>query len=237
MTALPHRHRDASFGDDTTNKLTQEMPLSMSIKPPSATHAESRKAAGAAQDKTTVQDKTDSQDTAAPSSIAVGITALFKGLEKTLTLLMVLALVAMIVLVFVNVVLRYGFSTSILGGNEFVTIAFIFTSAIGGAVGITRREHIAITFFIDLLPRPIKMFFYILGLALIAIVNGALIYYTTGWIEKAGHFPWQPFNMPQGLVHAAIPIGCGLAIIFCIIKIILTLAGREQIDILWMPED
>lgn len=165
------------------------------------------------------------------------LAAIDKTLCRVLEWLLVLLFGAFLIMVCLLVVLRYGFSTSILGGNEFVTIAFIFTSAIGGAVGITRREHIAITFFIDLLPRRIKMGFYILGLALIAAVNGALIYYTTGWMQKAGHFPWQPFNMPQGLVHAAIPIGCGLAIIFCVIKIILTLAGREQIDILWMPED
>lgn len=165
------------------------------------------------------------------------LAAIDKTLCRVLEWLLVLLFGAFLIMVCLLVVLRYGFSTSILGGNEFVTIAFIFTSAIGGAVGITRREHIAITFFIDLLPRRIKMGFYILGLALIAAVNGALIYYTTGWMQKAGHFPWQPFNMPQGLVHAAIPIGCGLAIIFCVIKITLTLAGREQIDILWMPED
>lgn len=158
-------------------------------------------------------------------------------LARVLEGILVLLFSAFLVMLCLLVVLRYGFSTSILGGNEFVTIAFIFTSAIGGAVGITRREHIATTFFIDLLPRRIKMGFCILGLALIATVNGALICCTTGWMAKAGHFPWQPFNMPQGLVHAAIPIGCGLAIIFCVIKIILTLAGREQIGILWMPED
>ena len=42
------------------------------------------------------------------------------------------------------VFLRYMFSESILGADQIVTVAFIFTCAIGGAVGISKREHIAI---------------------------------------------------------------------------------------------
>ena len=162
MTALPHRHRDASFGDDTMNKLTQEMPLSMSIKPPSATHPESRKAAGAAQDtaapqnKTTVQEKTAPQDTAAPSSIAVGITALFKGLEKALTLLMVLALVAMIVLVFVNVVLRYGFNSGISISVELSRFLFVWVTFMGAVTALIRQEHLSVNTFADKLPAAMR---------------------------------------------------------------------------------
>ena len=135
------------------------------------------------------------------------------------------------------VFLRYMFSESILGADQIVTVAFIFTCAIGGAVGISKREHIAITFFIDLLPRTIKKWVYILGLALVAVINGYMVKLSIDWISQAGHNPWQPFNLPQGFVHAAVPIGCGLAILFCVIKIILTIADRESVDILWMPED
>jgi TRAP-type C4-dicarboxylate transport system permease small subunit len=163
------------------------------------------------------------------------------ALDKRLTTFLEWVLIALfaifLVLVCLLVVLRYGFSSSIYGGNEFVTIAFLFTSAIGGAVCITRREHIAITFFVDMLPFEAKKWTYILGLALIAVINGAMVTYSVGWISLAGHNPWQPFGWPQGIVHAAVPIGCGLAVFYCFLKIVLTAAGRESIDVLWMPED
>ena len=142
-----------------------------------------------------------------------------------------------LVLVCTLVVMRYGFAASITGGNEFVTIAFIFTSAIGGAVCIARREHIAITVFIDLLPLGIKKWVHVLGLVLIGVINGCMIVYAMEWIDKAGHNPWQPFGWPQGIVHMVIPVGCGLAILFCGIKILATLHGRERLDVLWLPED
>lgn len=158
-------------------------------------------------------------------------------LTRALEFILVLLFAFFLILVCLLVVLRYGFSTSITGGNELVTIAFLFTSAIGGAVGIRRSDHIAITVFIDMLPLTLKKWVYIVGLLLIALINGYMVYYTFGWIEKAGHFPWQPFGWPQGIVHSAIPIGCGLAIFYCFFKIILTLSGAEKMDVLWLPED
>jgi TRAP-type C4-dicarboxylate transport system permease small subunit len=165
------------------------------------------------------------------------LVALDRHLTRILEWILIALFAVFLTLVCLLVVLRYGFDSSIYGGNEFVTIAFLFTSAIGGAVCISRREHIAITFFIDMLPFNAKRWAYILGLGLIAVINSAMVYYSYSWISLAGHNPWQPFGWPQGYVHAAVPLGCGLAVFYCAIKIILTAAGRESIDVLWMPED
>ena len=163
--------------------------------------------------------------------------AVDKWLTRILESILILFFAVFLVLVCVLVVMRYGFAASIIGGNEFVTIAFLFTSAIGGAVGITRHEHIAITFLIDYLPVAPKKVVYALGLLLIAVVNGYMVYYSYNWIDQAGHNPWQPFGWPQGIVHAAIPIGCSLAIFYCFVKIVLVFGNREQVDTLWLPED
>jgi hypothetical protein len=70
-----------------------------------------------------------------------------KWLTKLLEWLLVALFFGFFFMVCVLVVLRYGFGDTIVGGNEGVTVAFVFTVAIGAAVAITRREHIAITFF------------------------------------------------------------------------------------------
>lgn len=142
-----------------------------------------------------------------------------------------------LILVCSIVVLRFGFSIGIVGSDELVRKAFLFTSAIGAAVGIARHEHIAISVFIDAMPRPVKMVFYTIGLVLIALLNVIMIWYAWKWISVTGSYPWQPFNLPKVIVQSAIPIGCGLAVIFCVTKIILTLAGREDISVVWLPED
>ncbi len=160
-----------------------------------------------------------------------------KWLTKILEWLLVALFFGFFSMVCVLVVLRYGFGDTIVGGNEGVTVAFVFTVAIGAAVAITRREHIAITFFVDLLPIPLKKGVYILSLILVALINAVMIKYSIEWITLTGAAPWQPFRFPQGYFQSAIPIGCGLAIFFCCVKIVLTLAGRESVEHIWMPED
>lgn len=158
-------------------------------------------------------------------------------LARALELLLIAFFGFFLILTVAIVVLRFGFNYGIIGSDELVRKSFLFCSAIGGAVGIARHEHIAITVFIDSMARPLKMAFYVAGLALVAVVNIAMIWYAWGWIGTTGSYPWQPFNLPKYFVTSAIPIGCGLAVFFCLTKIILTLGGRENIDVVWLPED
>lgn len=159
------------------------------------------------------------------------------GLATVLEWMLVALFAVFFSLVCILVVLRYGFGDTIYGGNEFVTIAFLFTSAIGAAVGITRREHIAIMVFVDMLTEGPKRIAFCIQLALVALINGAMVYYSLNWIKLTGKTPWQPFDWPQGFVQGAVPLGCGLAVLFCVIKIILTLAKEESVELLWVPED
>ena len=162
--------------------------------------------------------------------------AIDKWLTRILEGILVVLFFGFFAMVCILVFLRYGFAATIVGGNEGVTIAFVFTVSIGAAIAITRREHIAITYFIDALPLPIKKIVYIIGLLLIAFINAVMIKYSIDWIAQAGGAPWQPFRFPQGYFQAAVPIGCALAVFFCFVKIILTIAGRESVESVWMPE-
>ena len=164
------------------------------------------------------------------------LAAIDRSLTRALETIMIILFGIFLVIVCTKVLMR-PFDASIYGVDEQVKIAFLTTSAIGGAVAITRREHIAITVFIDFLPRPFKMAFYILGLALVGLMNGILVWLSFDWIAGPGRNIWQPFGMPQSYVFVVVPVACSLAIFFCLIKIILTLGGRESVDVLWMPED
>ncbi|MEO0654758.1 MAG: TRAP transporter small permease subunit [Pseudomonadota bacterium] len=164
------------------------------------------------------------------------IAALDAWLTFIVETVMVILFAIFLVIVCAKVLLR-PFDQSIFGVDELVKIAFLTTSALGGAVAISKREHIAITFFIEALPRTLTMAFYILGLVLIAVMNAALVYLSFDWLAGPGGNTWQPFGMQQAYVFVVVPIACGLAIFYCLAKIALTLSGAESIDRLWMPED
>ena len=163
--------------------------------------------------------------------------AIDKLLTRILEWIMIGFFAVFLILVNVMVVLRYVFNEGILGGDEFVTICFIVACALGGAVCVSRREHIAITYFIDFLPRGPKTLAYALGLGIMAIVSLYMAILSIDWIQGPGKFPWQPFTFPRALVFSMIPIGCGFTALFCFVKAVLAFAGRENVDVLWLPED
>lgn len=151
--------------------------------------------------------------------------ALTRLVENALILLFAVFLV-----IVVTKVLFRPFDRAIFGVDELVKIAFLTTSALGGAVAIARREHIAITVVIDSFPRPVTTAFNVVGLLLVAVMNVALIYLSVDWIAGPGNNRWQPFGMPQSYVFVVVPVACSLAVFFCIARILLVLSGQDDPD-------
>ena len=132
-------------------------------------------------------------------------------------------LFSIVLLVMTLVVLRYGFNATIVGANEFIVILFIYTSAIGAAVVIGKKEHIAITYIIDKLPSPARKILEIINLLLIALLNGVLIWYGVQWMNITGDYLTAVLKIQQAYAQIVVPIGCSIAILYCVYHIILTI--------------
>jgi len=144
-------------------------------------------------------------------------------LTRILEGFVVLCFCSILLLVISLVILRYGFNTTIVGGNEFVVILFVYTSALGAAVIIGKKEHIAITYFIDKLPLSWRKPVDVINFLLIAVINGVMIFYSIQWIGTTGGYLTAVLTIPQIYAQIIIPIGCGAAILYCFYHIILTL--------------
>ena len=142
-------------------------------------------------------------------------TKLSNLLEQFLTLLLFLIFAIIVLLV----ILRYVFNTTIIGGNEGALIAFVYTTAIGGALAVARQEHIAIHYFVDLSPVRTQHLLKILQLVLVAAMNLAIVWYSITWIGRTGAFLMPALQLPQLVAQLSVPVGCGLAFVYCIIGI------------------
>jgi len=142
-------------------------------------------------------------------------TKLSNLLEQFLTLLLFLIFAIIVLLV----ILRYVFNTTIIGGNEGALIAFVYTTAIGGALAVARQEHIAIHYFVDLSPVRTQHLLKILQLVLVAAMNLAIVWYSITWIGRTGAFLMPALQLPQLVAQLSVPVGCGLAFVYCLIGI------------------
>ena len=133
---------------------------------------------------------------------------------------------AILLITILQVCLRYGFNSAILGGVEAMEGLFIYTTAIGAAVAVRRRSHINISFLMSLLPVFWQRAADVLAHGLVAFLNAGMIYYSMTWISKVGSNESPVLRVPEWTMQISIPIGCGLVIFYCIVNIILTIRGE-----------
>jgi len=148
-------------------------------------------------------------------------------LARILEGIITLCFFCILILIITLVVLRYGFNTTIVGANELVVILFIYSSALGAAVVISKNEHISITYFIDKLPPFLRRYVDILRLLLVGFLNGAMIWFSIRWISITGGYLTAVLRIPQFYAQMIVPIGCGVAVLFCLNQIILTLFPQK----------
>jgi TRAP-type transport system small permease protein len=123
------------------------------------------------------------------------IDAFFKLLE----FLVVLCLFAMVVMVFGNVVMRYGFNSGISVSDEMSRYAFIWLTYIGAMIAMREKGHLGVDTLIKKLPLNGKRFCVFLSESLMLFCNGL--------------FLWGTFQMHQLQVTNVSPV-TGLSMIW-----------------------
>ena len=112
-------------------------------------------------------------------------------------------LVVMIVMVFANVVLRYGFSSGIREAIELSRLCLVWLVMVGAAVVLRRNEHLAVHEIILLMPRPVTQ--ALRRLAYIVILASVLMLFWGTWKQTAAN--WQNISpltgLPSGLFYLA----------------------------------
>jgi len=148
-----------------------------------------------------------------------------------------ICLLFMFALVVLQVILRYVFDGSIGGANELATILFAYTSALGVAIAIARREHMTISWFAMQLPTGPRKVVDVIGLALLAALNLIILFYSIKWIATTGGGMISVLQVPRWTSQIAIPVGTGASALFCLIKIYLGLRNEEALGTPWPQED
>ena len=122
---------------------------------------------------------------------------------SVIDLIIAILLAAMIALVFVNVVMRYGFSSGIRQSVELARLWFVWIVMLGAAVVLRRGEHLAVAEFSEaLFPRAVPTLRRICWIIVIVAVGmlfvGALNQTMANWKNIS-----QLTGLPSGLFYLA----------------------------------
>ena len=122
----------------------------------------------------------------------------------------------MAVLTILLVVLRYFFNSSIPGGNEALRFAFVYTTFLGAAILIGRRDHIAIHLLTRQFPNVVRRGVALLCNALVIALHVYLLVLSLRWIAVTGASMAEELKFPLRYVQIALPIGAGLATLYAV---------------------
>lgn len=132
--------------------------------------------------------------------------------EQTLKVLMVLCILTMSVLVFTNVVLRYGFNTSLILTEEIARYAFVWLTFLGGILAFARNRHVRMDLFVKMLPKRPRVAVLLAGDVIILvccylIVRGC---YELATLNLVNFLPVTGLSVAW-LYAAGIPFGIAVA--------------------------
>lgn len=95
---------------------------------------------------------------------------LITGYCRLLGLLIAASLALMVLLVFGNVVLRYGFNSGITVSEELSRWLFVWLTFLGAIVALKEGAHLGSDTLVSRMPLPVKKLFFLLGHGLMLFV-------------------------------------------------------------------
>ncbi|MYC68448.1 MAG: TRAP transporter small permease [Acidobacteriia bacterium] len=150
----------------------------------------------------------------------MSLRAFERRLTAVLEAVLAAGLLGMFLVVVLLVLLRYAFQSGLVGANETATVVFVYLSSLGAAVAVGRQEHIRVDLLSDRLGRRGRIALEACNLGMVAILNAVLAVSSVAWIDATGQTLMPVTQMPRYLLQASVPLGCGLATLYCAIKLV-----------------
>ena len=121
-----------------------------------------------------------------------------EGYFQLLRLLCVVCLALMVILVFGNVVLRYGFNTGITVSEELSRWLFVYVTFLGAIVAMREHAHLGVDSLVRRLP-PI-------GKKVCLVVSQLLMLFAT-WLFLQGSWVQTNINLKNSAPVSGLPVG------------------------------
>ncbi|HLL12999.1 MAG TPA: TRAP transporter small permease [Rubrivivax sp.] len=139
---------------------------------------------------------------------------------RTLEVLVVVAMVAMVIMVFGNVVLRYAFNSGITVSEEMSRYCFIWLTYIGAMVAMRERAHLGVDTLVKRLPVAGKKLCLVLSEGLMLLCNGLFFVGT-----------WKMHELQ--VTNVSPVVGISMIWVYGIGYIVAVVMGIMNLDVLW----
>ncbi|MCA1923504.1 TRAP transporter small permease [Buttiauxella noackiae] len=155
--------------------------------------------------------------TASKSDFYSHVTRVKQAIDKAASYLCILIVSLMTLLVTWQVASRYLFNSPSAVSEVLARYLFIWLVLIGGAYVFGLREHMAITFMRDKMPRKLRLSLEIIG-ELATSVFALLVLTIGGYIGMSRQMAQldSALQIPIGIIYIAIPLSGAMTLFYCL---------------------
>ncbi|MGB8713050.1 MAG: TRAP transporter small permease [Onishia taeanensis] len=158
-----------------------------------------------------------------PSTSHRMLALLKTSLEVAVGLLVVGVVFCVVANVFGRFVLNYSYAWA----EELSRVLFIWLVLLGAGLGSIDREHVAVSFFKDKAPTPLKKLFSLLSIAIIYVVCVCIL--LGFWDQISGFTSATPMlKIPGTVLYSAMPVMAVLTLIANSLALYHLLRGQPQ---------
>lgn len=125
------------------------------------------------------------------------LNTLFRGVE----ILMAVFLAAMVLLVFLNVILRYFFATGLAWSEEVARLCFIYLVYLGAVGAFRENRHLGMHSLVQRVPEPVQKVLYTVVQAIIVWVMVLLVLGSWDLAVQSLDDRWVATQYPKFLIH------------------------------------
>lgn len=140
------------------------------------------------------------------------------------------AMLVALVILFINVVLRYFFNANTTWAEEFIRYAMIWITFIGASVCFRRGMHVGIDFLLTLTSKSVTKIIQFVVTILCIVFMGFLMVYGLKLVEfsvQSGQIT-PALRIPIFWVYLAIPVGSFLSFIHLVVIAFNTIKTKED---------
>lgn len=140
--------------------------------------------------------------------------------------------IAMVAIIFSQVIMRKVFNNSLSWSEELGKFLFVWISWLGISIGHRRREHIKITMVVEKLPYKAKKIVEALSELILIIICSIVIYYGILMIGIQVNIPYAGIKISTAWGYLSLVLGCFIFSLRAIVHLIQDLMSLRHEEIM-----
>lgn len=141
----------------------------------------------------------------------------YEILDKIEDTALIVMFMAMVGIIFFQVIMRYVFNNSLSWSEELGKFLFVWLSWFGISIGHRRKEHIKITMLVDKLPAKLKILSEAFTELVLIAICGVTFYYGIMMMGIQMHVPYAGIKISTSWGYFSLVLGCGIFMIRAVV--------------------